>query len=214
MAPSLLIRAAVVIVVGALVGAVHGHFREQSSPLVLRAKEAPTLNLEKFKTAQPVEAASDPNDKPSGQQPPAGQQADKTSPPKGDTHPDERKPGEGKVGLHITVPQAKLLFDNKIAFVDARHLEEYEAGHVDNAFLLSSDDVTGGKGTEVLGYLDKEAPIVVYCNGGACDASENLVKVMQVMGYNGCRILTDGYPAWEKAGYPIAKGRPMVGGGG
>jgi len=118
------------------------------------------------------------------------------------------------VGLHITVPQAKLLFDNKIAFVDSRHLDEYEAGHVENAFLLSSDDVTGGKGTEVLGFLDKEAPIVVYCNGGMCDASENLVKLLQVMGYKGCRIMTDGYPEWQKAGYPVATGKPMIGGGG
>lgn len=217
MAGSLLVRAAVVIVAGALAGAVYGHFREQGSPLLLRAKEAPPLDmgpyqkaaLENPKTADPAAPAG----KSAEPQNPAPAELAKTTPaPPPPPPPPQEKPE--KVGLHITVPQAKVLYDNKIAFVDARHLEEYEAGHVENAFLLSSDDVTAGKGTEVLGYLDKEAPIVVYCNGGMCDASENLVKVLQDMGYHGCRIMSDGYPAWEKAGYAVAKGKPMVGGGG
>jgi rhodanese-related sulfurtransferase len=214
----MLVRAAVVIAAGVLAGLVYGHFREQSSPLVLRAKEAAPLDIGKYMSPAPESPkdarAPATGSKPGEPQAPGGGQTTGATPPTPPSPPPPTQPKPDPVGLHVTVPQAKLLYDNKIAFVDARHLEEYEAGHVDNAFLLSSDDVTGGKGTEVLGYLDKEAPIVVYCNGGACDASENLVKVMQVMGYHGCRIMTDGYPAWEKAGYPTAKGRPMVGGGG
>jgi rhodanese-related sulfurtransferase len=212
MTRSLLVRAAAVIVAGVLVGVVYGHVREQKSPLLLRAKAAAPLKLDKYGKPGPEAPAPEaPADgKTHDRQPAAPETTPKSAPPPAPPPPETPKPD----GLHITIPQAKLLFDNKVAFVDARHLEEYEAGHVDNAFLLSSDDVTGGKGTEVLGYLDKQADIVVYCNGGACDASENLVKVMQQMGYNGCRIMTDGYPAWEKAGYPTAKGKPMVGGGG
>ena len=209
MALNLVARAAIVIVLGGAAGALHAHFRQQSSPLVLRAKEAEPLDISKYiKPAepQPQPPFVPPNEKPAtpvGTQPPAPQPPPPPPPP---TEPRE-------VGLHITIEQAKLLFDSKIAFVDARHLDEFEAGHVDNAFLLSSDDVTSGKGTEVLSYLDKGSPIVVYCNGGACDASENLVKVLQVLGYKGCRIMTDGYPAWQKAGYPTATGKPAVGGG-
>src|SRR5882724_2806281 len=182
MASTLLLRAAVVIMAGAAVGAVQAHFRQQSSPLVLRAKEADKLNLSQYikPSPEPINPAKPTDEKP-GPQPPAGTPPASplpANPPPPPPPPPPVAPQE--VGLHITIEQAKLLFDNKIAFVDARHLEEYEAGHVDNAFVLTSDDVTAGKGGDVLGYLDKNAPIVVYCSGGACDASENLVKVLQV----------------------------------
>src|SRR5215831_4220470 len=107
MASSLLLRAAVVIVAGAAAGAVHAHFRQQSTPLVLRAKEAEKLDLTQY--AKPThEPISPTNDKPGDQQPPSGAQP--APPPPVAPPPPPPKGEEGKVGLHITIEQAKLLY--------------------------------------------------------------------------------------------------------
>ncbi len=89
-------------------------------------------------------------------------------------------------------------------------MEDYEAGHVLDAFQMSTEDFNG---SDVLNYLDKDGPVVVYCSGGQCDASKNLVKLLQLSGFKQARIMEDGYPAWSAAGYPAATGKPVIGGG-
>jgi rhodanese-related sulfurtransferase len=192
MASLLLYRASTLVAAGLLAGAVHSVvYSKAHGPITLRLKdESP--------------AAPPPVAPPEGGNPaePKASNGDKPAPtPKVDN-------------VHITLEQAKAMYDAKVPFVDSRHLADYEAGHVDNAFRLDSDDFLAGSGAEVLGYLDKGKPFVVYCSGGACDASENLVMLMQQAGYTQPKIMTDGFPGWQKAGYPSATGKPLVGGGG
>ena len=49
-------------------------------------------------------------------------------------------------------------------------------------------------------------PIVVYCGGGACELSINLSRVLIEGGKRRVLIYEAGYPEWESAGYPVAKG--------
>ena len=119
--------------------------------------------------------------------------------------------GEAALGLDITIAQAAALFDKGVAFVDARHLAEFEGGHVENAFLMAAEDFSGGGTPVALGLLDPAAPLVVYCGGGDCDASKNLVLLLQQAGFRRAHIMTDGFPAWAAAGHPVATGGPTYG---
>jgi rhodanese-related sulfurtransferase len=193
MASTLLYRAAAIVVVGIIAGAVHSAMvqvklrPDAPAPLIL-----PTKPQNQGQTSAPGSTGSTPGV--STPAPPA------PPPP----------PADDMAGLNLTLTQAKSLYDSHVPFVDARHLEDYEAGHVMDAFQMSTEDFNG---SEVLNYLDRNAPIVVYCSGGQCDASKNLVKLLQQAGYTQARIMEDGYPAWSKAGYPTATGKPAVGGG-
>ncbi len=197
----LLHRTCTILLVGVVAGAAHSYVRSAGGRPIKLTPDAPTpLNLPPRGgatapvTTPPVEPATTPT-------PTTG-----TTPT---VPPPQPEPPATHDSLDLTLDQAKALFDQQVAFIDARHLPEYEAGHVQNAFLLGTE---GFATSDVLNYLDRSQPMVVYCSGGACDASKNLVILLQQAGFGGARIMEDGYPAWEKAGYPTAKGKPAIGG--
>ncbi|HYF14418.1 MAG TPA: rhodanese-like domain-containing protein [Phycisphaerales bacterium] len=117
------------------------------------------------------------------------------------------------LGLDISLADAAALFEQGAAFIDARRREEYEAGHVENAFWLPADQLTGGR-PAALDYLDAEAPLVIYCGGGDCDASHNTAALLQQLGYKRTHVMKDGFPAWRDAGKPVATGAPVYESGG
>lgn len=110
-------------------------------------------------------------------------------------------------GPDITIAQAFRFFGANVAFVDARRRDEFEAGHVQNAFWMPADALTGGKRSEAMDFLVQDQPIVIYCGGGECDASKNVAALLQNGGYQQCLIMTDGYPGWVAAGHPTATGK-------
>ena len=111
------------------------------------------------------------------------------------------------LGLDISIPQAFGLFQQGgIMFLDARRKDEYEAAHVEGALLLSTEHFGRGTIPATIGFLEKTQPLVIYCGGGACDASKNLVIMLQNFGFTKFHIMTDGFPAWQAAGHPVAQG--------
>ncbi|MBX3410651.1 MAG: rhodanese-like domain-containing protein [Phycisphaeraceae bacterium] len=142
---------------------------------------------------------------------PAPVTADGTRAPTGDAPAVAATPAA--MGLEITVAQALDLYNDGAQFLDARSLREYEAGHVEGAFHLAADTFNTATGQRVVGMLDRSQILVVYCGGGACDASHNLVILLQQAGYMRCHVMTDGYPAWLQAGLPVGEGAGMMGGG-
>lgn len=117
-----------------------------------------------------------------------------------------------KSAIDITIAQSHVYFEQGKPFIDARHLDEYMAGHVPNAYQLSADELLQGKGQMWLGALDKNDVIVIYCGGGACDASHNLYNYLtKSFGFTKCLIMTDGLPGWTAAGHSIDTGAPAIG---
>jgi rhodanese-related sulfurtransferase len=110
-------------------------------------------------------------------------------------------------GPDITIAQALKLFNAGVSFVDARRRDEFEAGHVQNAYWMPAETLTSGKRPEAMDFLMPDQPVVIYCGGGECDASKNVAALLAQGGYAQCLILTDGYPAWAAAGHPTAAGR-------
>lgn len=119
--------------------------------------------------------------------------------------------GDAPLGLNITIAQAYALYQRGgIIFLDSRRKDEYEEGHVDGSLHLSTEHFGRGSTPVTIGVLDKNTPVVVYCGGGACDASKNLVIMLQNFGFTRFHIMTDGFPAWQQAGHPVAKGPSPV----
>lgn len=110
------------------------------------------------------------------------------------------------LGLHINLAQARQLFERGTPFLDARTEEEFRAGHIAGAFHLPSDAFTRGGDVEALRYLDQNAPVVIYCGGGDCHASEYVAIELEKAGFKSYHIMVDGFGAWREAGYDTAAG--------
>jgi len=81
--------------------------------------------------------------------------------------------------IKITPADAKALMDSETVIVlDVRTQSEYDSGHIKNAVLLDSIDVSA-KAASVL--PDKKAAILVYCRSGNRSAASS--KLLIEMGY-------------------------------
>lgn len=103
------------------------------------------------------------------------------------------------------ITEAKQIYDaNNTIFVDARGAEAYREGHVKGAISLPVDDFHSvGQA-----FLEKYLPatsMVVYCSGRECEDSHTLAGFLKDLGYTNVRVMLDGYPGWEKGGYPVEK---------
>lgn len=137
-----------------------------------------------------------------------------TAPPTPTPDPSTQPPGA--LGLHITLAQARALYDSGEAdFIDAREPFEYEPSHIPGAYNLTQADFASGKVPVALEVLDPARPVVIYCGGGTCQASENVAILLQQSGFASIHIMTDGFPTWVQAGYetdsgpdPLKEGTP------
>jgi rhodanese-related sulfurtransferase len=114
----------------------------------------------------------------------------------------------------ITLAEAEDLFARRmqgeegLLFVDSRPSAEFTASHIPGAVSVPLDAVQGsGKrvpGPEQAGSLDFPGvqTLVVYCEGGDCQASQSLAKMLHDRGYTDIRILAGGWAEWKEAGLP------------
>jgi rhodanese-related sulfurtransferase len=106
----------------------------------------------------------------------------------------------------INLLYANKLYDDKLAiFLDARSLQEYDAGHISGAISLPARDLLKGIIDPIKILPDKQAVLISYCDGGECELSLDIAKVLSARGYQNIFILGEGYPGWEAAGYATDK---------
>lgn len=89
------------------------------------------------------------------------------------------------------------LSDGSAVVLDVRPGEEYRSGHIPGALSVPVDTLEAALQT-----LPKDKDIVAYCRGPYCVFSDEAVRFLQVRGYRASR-LTEGFPEWRAAGYPI-----------
>lgn len=97
--------------------------------------------------------------------------------------------------------------DGTVVFVDARSGRDlYDQSRIPGAIHLSANMVLGGDPAleEFLGLVAPDAWVVVYCSGGDCDESKNLVAQLQAFGYGSTYIFVGGMEEWHAAGLPTA----------
>ncbi|MHA3774350.1 rhodanese-like domain-containing protein [Verrucomicrobiota bacterium sgz303538] len=89
------------------------------------------------------------------------------------------------------------MWGEKVMWVDARPRARYDAGHIGGAVLLNEDE-WDALVPHFLDDWEPEKAVVVYCDGGGCEAShsvaERLKRELQIpIVY----VLKGGYPAWQ-----------------
>ncbi|MCL4221100.1 MAG: rhodanese-like domain-containing protein [Phycisphaerales bacterium] len=114
----------------------------------------------------------------------------------------------GDDGQYIDLATARRLFvDEGALFLDARSKEEYDKAHIAGAVHLSAEMVSSGRAAGVVADLvasyGYDFPIVIYCHGGDCDASDNVAKLLLPMGFHNLRVMTAGFADWQNAGYEV-----------
>lgn len=111
------------------------------------------------------------------------------------------------LGLSITIQQARALHKAGLySFLDTRLRSQYDESHIQHAEHLSVKEFNEPAGLEVLKFLDPKEHTILYCDGGSCDASENLAILLKQYGFTKLHIMTEGFGAWENAGYPVDRG--------
>ncbi|MCW5775602.1 MAG: rhodanese-like domain-containing protein [Phycisphaeraceae bacterium] len=105
----------------------------------------------------------------------------------------------------IGTDTAFRLWDENLAlFIDARPADEYEAGHIPGAFNVPPSKISGI--SALLDFMGPGDRIVVYCEGGSCDASHLVAIRLEDLGITTVHIDVDGYPGWTAAGHETADG--------
>jgi len=107
-------------------------------------------------------------------------------------------------------PEIKLLKTNEILkmkniiIVDARERIFYEKGHIKGAINIPYDEIKINS-YDFLKILNKDKEIVIYCDGGYCEASFIVAEFLIKNGFKNISVYIDGYPEWEKKGFPCEK---------
>jgi rhodanese-related sulfurtransferase len=95
--------------------------------------------------------------------------------------------------------------------VDARSQEEYRAGHLPRALLLSKDTfeetIASWKA-----LVPQETLLITYCAGAGCESSMEVAALLLEEGYTRVKVFFGGWEQWRRAGYPVEKNGSQGGG--
>lgn len=174
-----------------------------------------------------------PADRPSAQPPPGPSAGDLTAPGQPQVPPPSVPPalpaaasGSGSQLPDISaIPQPPVVsmgraeIDTPLAyshwltrdalFVDARSPQEFAAGHIPGAINIPPDQVRGGRNPEVLARVMhmREKQVIVYCGGGACDASKEVAQELFGRSFLYMAVYTSGMQGWRTyPGLPVQTG--------
>lgn len=108
----------------------------------------------------------------------------------------------------MTLRRSHELWEQGAYFIDARHHDQYDAGHIEYALRLTSGefDTDFEYANWVMEQIPQDGTVVIYCVGGDCDASKNVAARLEQFGYTDLRIMGAGYNEWEMAQLPKAFG--------
>lgn len=94
-------------------------------------------------------------------------------------------------------------------FIDARPRDQFEESHIPNSFHLPFKAFFQGR-PSVLDFLPEGELLIIYCEGGDCDASHKVKEMLTDFGYQNLHVMEEGFPAWIEAGLPTESGPPLV----
>lgn len=105
------------------------------------------------------------------------------------------------VGTGLNADEAKARLDNGSApfILDVRETHEFTAGHIPNSRLIPLQELRNR-----MEELPTDREILCVCRSGA--RSSMAVRALNSAGYNAVN-LDSGMIGWQRAGYPVKKGR-------
>lgn len=92
-------------------------------------------------------------------------------------------------------PQTLACEQDRFQIVDVRHVNEWQAGHIDGALHIPEDDLL-----DRLTDLDHDRPVVTVCRSGT--RSARAADVLRQEGFE-AQNLDGGMEAWARAGLPF-----------
>lgn len=86
---------------------------------------------------------------------------------------------------------------DKVQWIDARPRDKFAAGHIGGAVLLNEDEWSKLV-PAFLDAWDPGRPVVVYCDGGSCEASQSVARrLREELKIGDVHVLKGGLPAWR-----------------
>jgi rhodanese-related sulfurtransferase len=86
---------------------------------------------------------------------------------------------------------------DQVQWVDARPPERFEAGHIPGAFRFRVEEWDALL-SQFLDVWDLDKTVVVYCDGGDCDASRALAdRLREELQIKNVYVLQGGWPEWQ-----------------
>jgi rhodanese-related sulfurtransferase/DNA-binding transcriptional ArsR family regulator len=101
------------------------------------------------------------------------------------------------VGMRDLLERAR---SSDVLILDARPANEYLAGHIAGAISVPIDDLQ-----DRLRSLPTDKDYVAYCRGPYCVYADRAVALLR-KSRRRARRLTEGFPEWRAAGFPIDQG--------
>lgn len=111
----------------------------------------------------------------------------------------------------VDAAQAKAAIDGGAKIVDARVANEYAEAHIKGAINIPYKEKSAKSATYDASQdsfdlsklpADKNAALVIYCNGAECWKSYKASEMAIKAGYKNVHWFRLGLPAWKAAGYP------------
>jgi rhodanese-related sulfurtransferase len=113
------------------------------------------------------------------------------------------KPLKLESGSYLSIEQTMtLLNEGRTLFIDTRYKDEFEKGHLKNAYNVPANATR----EEIMNFFEsipKDQQIVTYCSSPACNSSRRLAGFLTYLGYTKVLIYLEGYKEWEAKNYPI-----------
>jgi rhodanese-related sulfurtransferase len=91
----------------------------------------------------------------------------------------------------------RLMSEEAVTVIDTRPEDEYEQGHI-----AAARSVPVGRLRRELAELPRDVEVVAYCRGPYCVYSDEAVRLLHRHGFK-ARRLSEGFPEWRAAGYPV-----------
>jgi len=94
----------------------------------------------------------------------------------------------------------KLLSSKSLILIDARSPEDFKKEHIGNAINIFPFETDLSKYFEALTRVpfSSEKIIIVYCEGGTCDASHRVAQDLIKLGYKNVFVYAGGWEEWSK----------------
>lgn len=109
----------------------------------------------------------------------------------------------GIVPVHLDTAKL-LLADKRVLFLDARPANVYKRGRIPGATSFPEEDFPD----RIAAFRDSvplDRPLVTYCDGIECRASEGLADSLRAAGYKRIHLFFGGWVEWREAGESIEK---------
>jgi rhodanese-related sulfurtransferase len=104
----------------------------------------------------------------------------------------------------------RILADGSAIIIDTRPRVQFEAGHIPGAHHVDGTPADQVVAVERLVNGNKNAALVLYCNGPFCQASRRFAEQLVAANFSNVRRYQVGIPVWRALGGPTAIELPAI----